>query len=363
MLLISEQDVINTYSENEQNSCAKYSEYLNLAKLNPSFGYKKCAKLLNIPAGRTRWWHTKGEKKATPVALKAVEKLKQNNLLPFASKHKHAKTIFRMLGMLYGDGCIDRNLNTLSFISSVEENIELWKKDLIEVFPFIKNKLNLIHVGEYGHAFSLRTCDRAVIRFFVALGVPVGDKVIVPYSFPRNFDSLNRHLILSFFDGLFSAEISVPRFQARTRCKSYFKNFSFSLSKDQVLEESHIEFMKQIMVYMKKFGEKLYAHCHILTGKNLIVDVNGKVLPCPIWINKHSMNLIKNNKFLSKEEFLEEWNKGVPLELRKALLKRPSNYCIDCRYWGKQCTGGCPLIPLELPKDIQVKHSEFSYVI
>lgn len=264
MILVSEQEIIDTYSKEEQFSCKKYFEYLKLAKENPSFGYKRSAKLLGVPQGRTRWWHTKGKKKAIPLPLKAVGKLKQSNLLPFTAEHKHAETVFRMLGMLYGDGCVDRNLNTLSFISSVKKNIELWKKDLIEVFPFIKNKLNLIHVGEYGHAFCLRTCDRAVIRFFAALGTPIGDKVIVPYSFPRNFGSLDKNLVLSFFDGLFSAEISVPRYQARTRCKSYFKNFSFSLSKDQVLEESHIEFMKKIMIYMKKFGIQCTNHI----GKN-----------------------------------------------------------------------------------------------
>ncbi len=76
MLLVSEQDIINTYSEKEQLSCKKYSKYKELIKENPSFGYKRCAKLLGVPQGRTRWWHAKGEKKAVPLALKTVKKLK-----------------------------------------------------------------------------------------------------------------------------------------------------------------------------------------------------------------------------------------------------------------------------------------------
>lgn len=111
---------------------------------------------------------------------------------------------------------------------------------------------------------------------------------------------------------------------------------------------------------LKLFKGKLYAHCHILTGQNLVIDVNGKIMPCPIWINYHSMNLIKGKKFISKKEFLKQWNKGSPLELRKKLLNRPSNYCIDCRFWRKECTGGCPLIPLELPGDLHLKHFRFS---
>ncbi|MFH1391716.1 MAG: hypothetical protein ABIH20_05380 [Candidatus Diapherotrites archaeon] len=309
MFLVSEQDIINTYSKNEQNSCKKYTEYLQLIKSNPSFGYKRCAKLLDIPAGRTRWWHTKGKKKATPNAFKTVEKLKQNNLLPFNSEHKHAETIFRMLGMLYGDGCVDRNLNTLSFISSVKKNIDLWEKDLIELFPFLNGKLNLIEVGEYGHAFSLRTCDRAVIRFFTALGTPIGDKVIVPYSFPKKFDSLGRNSILAFFDGLFSAEISVPRFHARTRCKSYFKNFSFSLSKDQVLEESHIEFMKQIMLYMKKLGIQCTNYVGKSNYKNSFRKDGKKSFGYRIFFRTNIKNVQKSHKIFPLKYCVEKKQK------------------------------------------------------
>ncbi|MEW6295090.1 MAG: radical SAM protein [Candidatus Diapherotrites archaeon] len=100
---------------------------------------------------------------------------------------------------------------------------------------------------------------------------------------------------------------------------------------------------------LELFKGKLYAHCHILSGQNLVVDVNGKVLPCPIWVGCHSMNLIKGKKFTSKKEFLRQWNEGSPVKLRKKLLYKPSNNCIDCKFWGKECTAGCPLIPLELP--------------
>ena len=107
MPLIDEQDIINTYSTQEQFSSKKYFEYSNLIKGNPKIGYKKAAKLLGVKDGMTRWWHTKGARRAIPLPLKVTEKLKVAGLLPFYEGHKESKIIFNMLGVLFGDGGID----------------------------------------------------------------------------------------------------------------------------------------------------------------------------------------------------------------------------------------------------------------
>ncbi|MFH1588397.1 MAG: hypothetical protein ABIA76_03615 [Candidatus Diapherotrites archaeon] len=318
MILVSEQDIIDTYSKDEQFSCKKYAEYLKLMKENPSFGYKRCAKILGVPQGRTRWRHTKGEKKAVPLALKTVEKLKKYELLPFTSNHKHAEDVFRMLGMIYGDGCVDRNLNTLSFISSVKENIDLWENDFVKVFPFIKDKLSLIHVGEYGHAFCIRTCDRAVIRFFVVLGVPVGDKVIVLYSFPKKFESLSKKLILAFFDGLFAAEVSIPRFVSTKYGKSHFKNFSFSLSKHNKLEFSHKEFLTGIMNHMEKLGIQCTGFIGVQNYKNSRRKDRKKSLGYRIFFRGNSKNVQKFHKLFPLKYCVEKKQK-FDGEIKKCL--------------------------------------------
>ena len=112
-ILVSEQDLINTYSKEDQFSCQKYFEYKKLVQENPAMGYKKAAKLLGVKQGSTRWWHTDGEKKAIPNPLKVVQKLKEAGLLPFAEQHKDAKLLFNILGTLFGDGGIDCRFNRL----------------------------------------------------------------------------------------------------------------------------------------------------------------------------------------------------------------------------------------------------------
>jgi radical SAM protein with 4Fe4S-binding SPASM domain len=99
----------------------------------------------------------------------------------------------------------------------------------------------------------------------------------------------------------------------------------------------------------KEIRPKIVSHCHILSGKTLAVDVDGKALPCPQWIAMPSMNLIENNKVISKKQFLGEWNNGKPAAVREALTKYPAKECAECMHWGKECTGGCPLVKFELP--------------
>jgi len=251
MVLVDEQDIINTYSEAEQLSCKKYAEYKKLIQENPSFGYKRCAKLLGIPQGRTRWWHTKGKKKAVPLALKTVKKLKEANLIPFTQEHRHAATIFNILGTLFGDGDIDIRLNTIAFISADKSDVDLWESDLVKAFPFAQNKMNLIEGGEWGHSYNMRSFDRALIRFFVALGAPVGDKIITKYSLPPWIEEIKPVFRKCFLDGVVSSEVSVPKFVKTRYYTDYFKNFSLSLSKSLDLEESHKDFMFSLR---KQFG-------------------------------------------------------------------------------------------------------------
>ena len=257
--IVSEQDIIDTYSAEDQRSCQKYAEYLKLVKVNPKMGYKKAAKILGIRQGSTRWWHTKGKKQAIPNPIKAVRKLEQCGLLPFSTENPEFDNVVRMMGVIYGDGNIDCNLNTLSFISSDFSDIETWKSDLLRIFPFAKDKINIIEGGEYGHSFCIRTFDRSIIRFFVALGTPVGDKVATTYTLPSYIFNLSSAQKIAFLDGLFAAEISVAVFRGiKGRPNSErFTNFALGMSKIDSLESEHRDFLDSV----RKLSETIGIHC------------------------------------------------------------------------------------------------------
>ncbi|MFH0971958.1 MAG: radical SAM protein [Candidatus Micrarchaeota archaeon] len=101
-------------------------------------------------------------------------------------------------------------------------------------------------------------------------------------------------------------------------------------------------------VVEREIRKQVVSHCHILTGLNLIVDVNGKVLPCVQWMKQHILDLFPEGKILGKDQFTREWRNGKPSEFRRTLTYYPSKNCTICPEFGKSCTGGCPLIPFEL---------------
>jgi radical SAM protein with 4Fe4S-binding SPASM domain len=78
------------------------------------------------------------------------------------------------------------------------------------------------------------------------------------------------------------------------------------------------------------------------------IDINGKILSCPQYIDLHTMNLIKNNKVISKKEFISYYNHGLPKQVREELRYVPDNKCLRCSYFGKKCSGGCPLVKFEI---------------
>lgn len=266
-VLVGEQDIIATYSEEDQLSCKQYAEYQKLIQENPSFGYKRCAKILGVSQGRTRWWHTKGAKKAVPNALKTVEKLKCAGFIPFTEEHEHAKTIFNILGTLFGDGGIDKRLNTMAFISSDKRDVGLWEQDLLKIFPFAKGKTNLVEGGEYGHSYNIRTFDRNIIRFFVALGAPVGNKVTTKYILPQWLFSSSEKSRLAFLDGYLASEVSVPRWKMGISGNWFFADLAMGISKVLSLEAEHIAFFKDV--------EKLLYSVDIATTGNIYKNLSA----------------------------------------------------------------------------------------
>lgn len=98
----------------------------------------------------------------------------------------------------------------------------------------------------------------------------------------------------------------------------------------------------------KEIHKDVVSHCHIINGSNLTIDLDGKVLSCAQYINLPIMDLIKNNKIISKKEFLKEFNFSTPQKLRQKLRYVPDKKCLKCEYFGKRCSGGCPLIDFKI---------------
>ena len=98
----------------------------------------------------------------------------------------------------------------------------------------------------------------------------------------------------------------------------------------------------------REIHKDVTCHCHIINGSFLSIDVDGSILPCPQFINLPTMTLMKDNKIISKEKFLQGFYNENPKKIREKLSYVPNKKCSDCQYFGKRCTGGCPLIKFEI---------------
>lgn len=92
----------------------------------------------------------------------------------------------------------------------------------------------------------------------------------------------------------------------------------------------------------------LENYCHVLDGRCLSIDVDGKVLPCVHWPGFHVLNLKKSSAVMQKDEFLRAWNSEKISGTRKTLKRYPCRECAGCSFYGAHCRGGCPLVKFEL---------------
>jgi len=142
-IIITEQDIINTYDKRQQEQCRLYYEYQRIKKENPTYGYKRIAKLLGHPYGKTRWWHAK---KHIPVPIQTLIWLKEKNLIPLYIDHPQLPLIAKILGVTFGDGGIFQNLNAIFLSSSEIGAVKEFGEDLKIIFGKGKIKLNKINI-------------------------------------------------------------------------------------------------------------------------------------------------------------------------------------------------------------------------
>lgn len=87
--------------------------------------------------------------------------------------------------------------------------------------------------------------------------------------------------------------------------------------------------------------------CQVYSGRALVINPDGSVLPCSHWMDYAVMDVWKDKqktKMVSAREFMKRWNSGVPFKLREEIWRYRSKKCIGCSYWAKHCFAGCPLL-------------------
>ena len=250
MIILTEQDIIKTYNKKQQDQSKLYSQYQEIKKQNPELGYKKISKILQKPAHKTRWWHAK---RHIPVPIQTINWLKQRNLLPLTENNTQLPAISKILGTIFGDGGIFKNLNGIFLSSSELESVKEFKEDINQIFGNeIDTNSRIIEGGEYGHSYCYQNTNRKVIRFFQALGAPIGRKSGIELNIPgwilKDFNSQK-----CFFSAFFGNEIGIPKIHKDNRRTD---SLDIGLVCKKELFQNRLIFLNNIKKYLETRGIK-----------------------------------------------------------------------------------------------------------
>lgn len=248
--IIDEQDIINTYDKRQQEQCNLYFQYQEIKAAHPAWGYKRIAKAMNQPIGKTRWWHAE---KHIPTPTQTVQWLKARKLLPLKIDNQKLPLIAKVLGTTFGDGGIFANLNAIFLSSSELEATEEFGIDLMKIFGYsIDNNMRTIQGGRNKTSFCYQNTNRNIIRFFAALGAPIGNKTKISLIVPA-WIKMSAEAEQEFYGSLFGNEIGIPKIHVSGK---HLNTFDFAITGKPGLEENRICFLNTIKNYLADYGIK-----------------------------------------------------------------------------------------------------------
>lgn len=309
-IIINEQDIINTYPERNKEIANTYLNYLKIKKENPDLGYKKLSRILNKPVHTTRNWH---HNSAVPEPLNTVKWLKEKGLIPLSKENNKINLIAKIAGATFSDGGIFQSLNAIFLSSSELESAKEFGEDLKLVFgEEIESNSRIIEGGEYGHSWCYQNTNRNVIRFFKALGCPIGRKSEMPLILPE-WVFLENGIADEFIGSIVGGDGGIPKYT----CGSP-NPITIGITGRDHLKQNRIHFLEQIREYFNKKGiesNKLYISASKET--NIFNLPFRSILSNFLnFYDNISINYCKYKK-IKLENTLKSWKARQVLEERK----------------------------------------------
>ena len=201
------------------------------------------------PIGKTRWWHAQ---KHIPTPIQRAQSLEKQGLLPLTLDHPQLPTIAKIIGSTFGDGGIFQTLNAIFLSSKEKSNIVEFGQDIEEIFNFQKSNTRIIRGGINLTSYCYQNTNRDLIRFFVALGAPVGKKTKIKLKIPEWINK-SKELQTEFFSSLLGSEVAIPKVHVSKR---HLNSFSFAITGVPEVHESRLVFFQELKNYFNSISVK-----------------------------------------------------------------------------------------------------------
>ena len=108
----------------------------------------------------------------------------------------------------------------------------------------------IIEGGEKGHSWCYQNTNRNIIRFFLALGAPKGNKTKLALETP-NWIYLLGNLSDEFFGSFFGGELGSPKVHKQ---KNRLQTLDIAITGTKELEDNRINFLNRIKRYLEDKG-------------------------------------------------------------------------------------------------------------
>jgi len=326
-VIIDEQDIINTYPQEQQQLAKSYYQYLELKEQNPSWGYKRIATKLGVSYGRTRWWW---EKNSAPVPVQTINYLKNKGLLSLKVDNPKLPLIAKVLGSTFGDGGIFEYLNGVFLSSSEREAVEEFGNDLIKIFgKDVESNHRIIEGGIKGHSWCYQNTNRNIIRLFKALGAPIGNKSNMKLIAPQ-WIRLNNVFEDEFYGSIFGGEIGVSsstlcgaRIEFGITGSDKFNRYTFLNQIVDYLNRRGIETTKKIYSYKRKtnYDSKIFRFVLSQRFENSQKFANNIQINYCKYKKEKLINAINEFRALKKDKYDELISRGYGAENVMKLLQ------------------------------------------
>ncbi|MBE0477657.1 intein-containing RctB family protein [Candidatus Aerophobetes bacterium] len=310
-----------------------------------------------------------------------LKHLHQRGLLPLRYNSLQLPYLLKLMGYIFGDGCIhfvNQNKKGIIGFYGLPEDLEEIRKDIFALGftcskTYNRERDHKITTHYASYMFSTReTCCRVISSslavLLISLGTPYGRKAQKDYLVPEWIFSAPLWQKRLFLASFFGAELSSPKTLTRHGYNLYCP--IVSLNKRESKEVSGRKFLSQIKDLLMEFGVKT----HKITSREEKTTSEGKTIRLRLIISGKDKDLIKlytkvgfeynqKRKFLANVavQFLKE-KKNVlsereevasrALELKntvhlgaKAILKTINSPHVNLRFIQRSMYGGRKGIP------------------
>ncbi|MFH1106550.1 MAG: DNA-directed RNA polymerase subunit B'' [Candidatus Micrarchaeota archaeon] len=202
------------------------------------------------------------------------KELAGRGLLPLKASDRRAPVIARLLGHLFGDGCLSFSMRRYKSNCSItftgnQADLQDIAAD-VRMLGFIASSITRHHARSElangmvieGDTTRMSCYSKPLFALFAALGAPVGEKTGLQAHVPEWIASGGMLLQREFLAAYFGSEMTRPRMQSKGR---NFTSPAFSLNKTEERLADGVAFVSQIQKMLGSFGVNL-AYTRIVEG-------------------------------------------------------------------------------------------------